>query len=159
MSLLILKNKALAPANLTSHLRCRTRCLRLLAPVLLGLVLCSAAQANLYLQDAVNYPASTQLGANAPWAGPYAQVTVASGSLLYPGLSDLSPAGNMIASVAATGGGASYRVLDTTATSGTVYLSFLLKCSTAPGTRLSWRMALPRHGGHRTLLAPGTLKA
>jgi acetyl esterase/lipase len=96
----------------------------------------------MYLQDAVNYTASTQLGVNAPWASPYAQVTVVSGSMVYPGLSDLSPAGNMIASAAATGGGATYRAFDTTATSGTVYFSLLVKCTAAVSSSSYYTLGL-----------------
>jgi acetyl esterase/lipase len=102
--------------------------------VALGCLLFQSARAAMYLQDPFNYTAATQLGANSPWASPYAQVTVASGSLTYPSLADIAPVGNMVAAVAASGGGSSFGVLDTTATSGAVYYSFLAKAATAPGT-------------------------
>ena len=108
----------------------------------LSALICPPTHAAMYLQDSLNYTAGTQLGANAPWASPYAQVTVATGGLLYPGLSDLSPAGNMISAVAATGGGSSYRAFDTTATSGTVYFSLLLKNTAALSTTSYYTLGL-----------------
>ena len=133
---------ALFPSSLVSFLEYPAKGLRMLTPAILGLLLCPSAQGTMYLQDSINYTASTQLGANTPWASPYAQVTVASGGLLYSGLSDLSPAGNMVASAGATGGGATYRTFDTTATSGTVYFSFLFRCTAAPGSSGYYIMGL-----------------
>ena len=87
----------------------------------------------MYLQDAFNYTTGTQLGNNSPWAAPSAQITVASGGLTYPGLADFSPAGNMVANVAASGSAPTYGTLSTTATGGAVYYSFVAKATSTPG--------------------------
>ncbi len=110
----------------------------------LGLLLGQGAQATLYLQDAINYTASTQLGNDSPWASPTTYITVGSGSLSYSGFLDISPAGNMVAiGTTASGSVQTYRPFDTAATSGTVYFSFLIRVTATPGTVYYYLGLLP----------------
>ena len=100
-----------------------------------ALLFCQSALATLYLQDAINYTVGTALGNDTPWQHPTNAVSIAGGSLTYPGLANLSPAGNLVAATDASGGNSySYRAFDTTANSGSVYFSFLAKCTALPGS-------------------------
>jgi hypothetical protein len=107
-----------------------------------ALLLCQRAESTLYLQDAINYPAGTQLGNDSPWASPNSQITVGSASLVYPNLADFIPAGYSISIAQGASGSYTYRPLSTTATGGSVYCSFLVNCTTIPGTSGYYIMGL-----------------
>jgi acetyl esterase/lipase len=101
---------------------------------LLGLVPAPTALGSMYLQEAFDYPAATQLGANSPWSNVNASITLASGSLSLGGFTDLSPAGNKVNMAASSGSTNVYRPFDALASGGTVYCSFLASAIAAPGT-------------------------
>jgi pectate lyase len=86
-----------------------------------------------WMEDAItNVAPGSNLGSTTPWTGSSSQVKVASGNLTYTGLLDLTPAGNL-AAIAGTGGGASYRQFKSSAmTSGAVYYSLLVQCTSLP---------------------------
>jgi len=87
------------------------------------------------MEDAItNVAPGSNLGSAAPWGPSSSQVKVASGNLTHPTLQALTPAGNM-ASIAGSGGGSSYRTFNSSAvSSGTVYYSFLVQCTSLPTT-------------------------
>ena len=112
--------------------------------VALVLLTLPSAQAAPWMEDAItNAAVGSNIGSAAPWGNSSSQVKVASGSLSYTGLADLSLAGNA-ASIAGTGGGSSYRPFNSSAVSGgVVYYSFLVRCT-----------SLPTGGGYLTGLLP-----
>ena len=87
------------------------------------------------MEDAItNAAPGSNLGSAAPWSPSSAQVKVASGNLTNSGLLALAPAGN-IANILGTGGGSSYRTFNSSAvSSGAVYYSFLVQCTTLPSS-------------------------
>ena len=109
------------------------RIFRKLSFAILGLVMGHSLQAAPYMEDAItNAAVGSNLGSAAPWSASSSQVKVASGNLTYPGLLDLTPAGNM-AGIAGTGGGSSYRAFWSSAvSSGVVFYSFLVQCTSLP---------------------------
>jgi hypothetical protein len=122
-------------------------------PTAVGFLLCQSAQATLYLQDAINYTASTQLGNNSPWASPTTYITVGTGSLSYSSFPDFSTSGNMLAIATAPSAVQTYRPFDTAAASGTVYFSFLIRVTATPSTVYYYLGLLPTgttSGGGRT---------
>ena len=93
-----------------------------------------------YLQENFNYQPGL-LGTNSGWTSPAKQITVISGNLGYPSLASLSPAGHA-ASVAQGTLSSTLRSFDSTATSGNVYCSFLIKY-TSVGTNVFIAGLLP----------------
>jgi pectate lyase len=100
-----------------------------------GLLLIPSANAALYMEDGItNAGNGSNLGSASPWGSSSSQVTVTAGNLSASGLLSVSPAGNL-AAIAGTGGGSSYRSFNASAiSSGTVYYSFLMKCTAVPST-------------------------
>ena len=101
--------------------------------VAIGLLVFQSAQAVPWMEDAItNAAVGSNLGSAAPWGASSSQIKVASGNLTNSALWAPSPAGNM-ASIAGSGGGSSYRAFFSSAvSSGTVYYSCLLQCTTLP---------------------------
>lgn len=90
-------------------------------------VLACSAQA-VYLEERFDYAVGPLAGSGL-WTNTAAPITVASGSLTYPGLAELSPAGNAGRVTSNTGSSSAVftqRPFDTIATSGTVYCSAIL---------------------------------
>ncbi len=85
-----------------------------------------------YLEESFNYPVGP-LGNNTPLvsASPAGFAFVA-GSLIYPGLADLSPSGGALQVTQATPAIYANRPFSQPATNGTVYCSFLLNCINLP---------------------------
>ncbi len=92
-------------------------------------LLCSA-QAAMYLDEGFNYQPGV-LGTNTPWAGPSGLFTVTE-NLSYPSLKEIAP-GSMAVNVAPGTTAVTYRPLTSTASTDSVYVSFLLKFTTTPG--------------------------
>lgn len=104
----------------------RGTCARLRLPAITAGLLCHlGVSGSPYLAEGFNY-APGILGANSPWTHPTNQIMVVNGNLGYPGLAGFSPAGNSV-SVAQGNTAFTLRPFDSTATSGTVYCSFLIK--------------------------------
>jgi pectate lyase len=87
------------------------------------------------MEDAItNVAVGSNLGSAAPWTSSSSQIKVASGNLTNSALLSLTPAGNM-ANIAGTGGGSSYRTFSSSAvSSGAVYYSFLVQCTSLPSS-------------------------
>lgn len=85
-----------------------------------------SAQASSLLSEGFNYPAGDALGSSGSWSGGNSGMTIGSGNLTYPGLSDLG--GNDFSLV----WGSSSSIINTytPVTSGQVYYSFLLNMTT-----------------------------
>ena len=98
-----------------------------------GLSQLPSAGAALYMEDGItNAAVGSNLGSASPWASSSSQITVASGNLSVSNLLSVSPSGNL-AFIAGTGGGSSYRPFNVSSVSGgTVYYSFLVKCTAIP---------------------------
>lgn len=102
------------------------------ALVIIGLCATLSARATLLLQEGFNYPSGT-LGANAPWVGATSLITVSNTTLAFPNLTAFAPA-SLCASVQQGSTAWSYRPLSTVASTGVVYLSFLIDFTTLPGS-------------------------
>jgi hypothetical protein len=129
------------------HYGCR------LVLVTLVLLLWNGAPAMMYLQDAINYTASTQPGNDSPWASPTTFISVTSGSPSYSSFPDFSPSGNMVAIATSSGAVQTYRPFDTAVTSRAVYFSFLIRVTATPSTVYYYMGLLPSgttSGGGRT---------
>ncbi len=103
--------------------------------VALSLLVFQSAQAAPWMEDAItNAAVGSNLGSAAPWTGSSSQVKVASGNLTNSALMALAPVGNM-ASIAGSAGGSSYRPFKSSAvSSGSVYYSFLVQCTSLPNS-------------------------
>jgi hypothetical protein len=91
-------------------------------------LLAHGAQATLFMEESFDYEPGTLAG-NFPWTNAATPITVASGSLTYPGLPGLTPAGNAGRVTSNTGSSSAVftqRPFDTIATSGTVYCAAIL---------------------------------
>src|ERR1035437_3580152 len=93
-----------------------------------GVVLCQITQAALYLQEGFNY-APGILGTNPPWTNPTNLIAVVDSGLTYTNLADFSTPGGAVSVVQSSTSSAAvtYRFFDTSATSGSVYCSFLIE--------------------------------
>lgn len=101
------------------------------------LLLCQCASAQLYLEDGFNYTPGQPLAGNGSWlaaSGTAPDINIGSDSLSYNGLSDTSPSGYEATTVETAGTSNDYTPLNSEATSGTVYMSFLAQCTVIPGT-------------------------
>jgi hypothetical protein len=112
------------------------KCLSLLVGVGVSCLLIQSAQATLLFSDGFGYNTPGNLGGNInpgtgnAWSAGNSALTIANGNLTYPGLQNLG--GNEL-SVA--WGGSAGSIVNTYAsvTSGTIYYSFLLDVTAAPG--------------------------
>ena len=87
------------------------------------------------IEDSFDYLAGSSLGTNAPWAGSASpSLTVDSGNLSLPTLRKITPAGNMLRIDAGANASAYRNVSATPISSGAVYCSFLINCSTLPAS-------------------------
>jgi PEP-CTERM motif len=101
------------------------------------LLVCRVASAQLYLEDGFNYTSGQPLAGSGSWlaaSGTAPVINIGSGSLSYNGLSDTSPSGYEATTVQTAGTSNDYSPLNSDATSGTVYMSFLAQCTVIPGT-------------------------
>ena len=105
------------------RLRAVARLCRLAIAV--GAACCQSAPAAFYLQEGFDYPPGI-LGTNAPWASPTDLITAVDGNLACTNLADFAPPGRA-ASVTQGSASVSYRLLEASATSGSVYFSFLIE--------------------------------
>ena len=92
---------------------------------------------NSYLQEPFNYSSGPLSGA-APWnTGSVSNSTglvIVSGGLSYPGLAEISPAGNLLQVTPISGATNCYRPFDNKVTNGTVYVSLLGNCTAPVGS-------------------------
>jgi len=107
-----------------SHRTTRLCVLAITATMVLG----RSAPAAHYLQEGFNY-APGVLGTNAPWARPTDLITVVEAGLAYPNLAEFSPPGGAVSATQGSSSSAavSYRSLDSVATNGSAYFSFLIE--------------------------------
>jgi hypothetical protein len=86
-------------------------------------------------QDGFNYTAGTALAGQGTWVNSAPLIKIGSANLTYSGLPDTSPAGNEVSVTGLSAPSASFSSspFDTSASSGTVYASFLLDFTAAGG--------------------------
>lgn len=100
-------------------------------------VCCQSAHAQLVFSEAFNYTVGSQLGGNSnpssgnSWSGGNADLAIGSANLPYPGLQE--QAGNDMIDLnnSASGNGTFNNFLNPV-TSGSIYYSFVINCTTAP---------------------------
>jgi len=93
------------------------------------------ADASVLYQDGFNYNAGDQLGTASttpPWTGtPSANDVIGSGNLTYSGLQDLG-GNDLVLNSGATQGAPESAALSTAQTTGSIYYSFLVQCTSLP---------------------------
>ena len=98
-----------------------------------SLMLAQNASATLWCEDGITGTVGNSLGAAAPYFTSSTQIKIASGNLTFTGLADPATVGNEFV-ILGTSASGTYRTNTATAiTSGSVYYSFLVQCTTQPG--------------------------
>lgn len=94
------------------------------------------AHATLLLEDGFSYSAGSNLAADAPWAGGSSgAIKVQAGGLVWSGLADTQPSGNLVQVTGSASTTLSYRNFSSTpVTSGSVYVAFLFNSAQAPSS-------------------------
>ncbi len=109
--------------------------LRQIIPVLTFLLL-QNANASLWFADGITGTVGSKLGDTAPYSSGSSQIIIANGNLTYTNLADL---GGHEFTIAGTSASSTYCQFNSSAiTSGSVYYSFLLECTTQPGATASY---------------------
>ena len=105
--------------------------LRQIIPVL-TLLLLQNANASLWFADGITGTVGSKLGDTAPYSSGSSQIIIANGNLTYTNLADL---GGHEFTIAGTSASSTYCQFNSSGiTSGSVYYSFLLECTSSAGS-------------------------